>query len=190
MNSSSLVRTAARTAPVPLFGYGTLRLIDRADGHMDKGAWMWNTGHVMFFAAMVLLGGLAVAVRRRLPVRDFGNRLTANLAVIATLAGMVSFLWVIAGDLAPRFADAAPLPDPLSIAGNAVFMLGLLTLLVQLVRAGRAPAWSPVAVLLAFLLIPVNLNLIPVAAVLLFAGLLPLSGRGRLSGSGPRLARG
>ncbi|WP_432972330.1 hypothetical protein [Dactylosporangium sp. CA-233914] len=191
MTSSPLVRTSALAAPVLLFGYGALRLIDGLDGRHDKGAWMWNTGHVMFFAAMLLLGGLAVGGRRMLPFRDFRNRLAANLAVIGTLAGMVSFLWVIAGDLAPSFADAAPLAGPLQVLGPAVFQLGLLTLLVQLVRAHRLPAWSPVAVLFAFLMIAVTLDLIPVAAALLLAGLLPLRGRGAgLSGSGPRLARG
>ncbi|MER7274370.1 hypothetical protein ABT369_07945 [Dactylosporangium sp. NPDC000244] len=182
MTSSPLVRTGAVAAPVLLFGYGVLRLIDGLDGHRDKGAWMWNTGHVMFFAAMVLLGALAVGARRMLPSRDFGNRLASNLAVIGALAGTAAFLWVIAGDLVPSFADAAPLPGPLSIAGNAVFVLGLVTLLFQLVRAHRLPAWSPVAVLFAFLLIPVSLDLIPAAAVLLAAGLLPLAGgRARLS---------
>ncbi|WP_426503919.1 hypothetical protein ACPPVO_40720 [Dactylosporangium sp. McL0621] len=179
MTSSSLVRTGAIAAPVLLFGYGALRLIDGLDGHHDKGAWMWNTGHVMFFAAMALLGAFAVGVRRLLPFRDFRNRLAANLAVIATLAGMVAFLWVIVGDLAPRFADAAPLPLPLQIVGQTALVLGLVTLLVQLVRAGRAPAWSPIAALFAFLMIPVNLDLIPVAAALLFVGLLPLAGAQR-----------
>jgi hypothetical protein len=190
MTSSPLVRTGAFAAPVLLFGYGTLRLIDGLDGRHDKGAWMWNTGHVMFFIAMLLLGALAVGARGLLPFHDFRNRLTANLAVIATLAGMAAFLWVIAGDLSPSFADAAPLPDALAVPGNALFVLGLLTLLVQLVRAHRAPAWSPVAVLFAFLMITVSLDLIPLAAILLFVGLLPLSGRTRLGGSGPRLARG
>jgi hypothetical protein len=58
-----------------------------------------------------------------------------------------------------------------------MFVLGLLTLLIQLVRAHRLPAWSPVAVLFAFLMIPVSLDLIPLAAILLFAGLWPLPGR-------------
>ncbi|MFI5910284.1 hypothetical protein [Dactylosporangium sp. NPDC051541] len=189
MNSNSLVRTGALVAPVLLFGYGTLRLIDRADGRMDKGAWMWNTGHVLFFIAMVLLAALAIGARTRLPFHDFRNRVAANLAVVATSVGVLAFLWVIAGDLSPSLRETAPLPDALAIAGNAAFMLGLLTLLVQLVRAQKLPAWSPVAVLFAFLMIAVSLDTIPVAAILLFVGLLPLSGgRAPLSGSGPRLA--
>ncbi|WP_433044566.1 hypothetical protein [Dactylosporangium sp. CS-033363] len=179
MTSTSIVRTGAVLAPVLLFGYGALRLIDGLDGRHDKGAWMWNAGHVMFFAAMALLGALAVGVRRMLPFRDFRNRLIGNLAVVGTLAGMVAFLWVIVGDLFPSFADAAPLPVPLQIVGQAALVIGLVTLLTQLVRAGRNPAWSPIAALFAFLMIPVNLDLIPVAAVLLFVALLPLAGMRR-----------
>ncbi|WP_432825096.1 hypothetical protein [Dactylosporangium sp. CA-092794] len=176
MTTSPLVRTAALAAPVLLLGYGALRLIDGLDGGHDQGGWLWNAGHVMFFAAMALLGALSVGVRGLLPYRDFRNRLAANLATIAALAGTAAFLWVIAGDLSPAFADAAPLPDPLRIAGPLAFQLGTLVLLGQLVRARRLPAWSPVAVLFAFLMIAVNLDLLPLAAILLGAGLLPLAG--------------
>jgi hypothetical protein len=176
MTTSPLVRTGALAAPVLLFAYGALRLIDGFDGHHDKGALLWNAGHVMFFAAMVLLGAMAVGVRRLLPYRDFGNRLVANLATIAALAGTVAFLWVIAGDLSPSFADAAPVPDALQAVGPMVFQLGLLTLLIQLARARRLPVWSPVVVLFGFLLIPISLDLLPLAAVVVFGGLLPLSG--------------
>ncbi|MFD0576625.1 hypothetical protein [Dactylosporangium darangshiense] len=176
MTTSPLVRTGAIAAPVLLFGYGALRLIDGLDGHHDKGGLLWNTGHVLFFAAMALLGAMAVGVRRMLPFPDFGNRLLSNLATVAALASTAAFLWVIAGDLSPAFANAAPLPDALQIAGPAAFQLGMLTLLVQLVRARRLPAWSPVAVLFGFLMIAVNLDLIPLAAATLFAGLVPLAG--------------
>jgi hypothetical protein len=190
MTTTSLVRTGAIAAPTLLFGYGVLRLIDGLDGHRDKGALLWNAGHVMFFVAMALLGAMAVGMRRRLEYRDFSNRLLANLATIAALAGTAAFLWVIAGDLSPSFADAAGLPDALQVAGPIVFQLGLLTLLVQLVRARRLPAWSPVAVLFGFLMIAVNLDLIPLAAILLLGGLLPLAAgsagvpAGAVSGSG------
>ncbi|MGI5242595.1 hypothetical protein [Dactylosporangium sp. CA-139066] len=176
MTTSPLVRTAAVAAPVLLFGYGALRLIDGLDGHHDKGGLLWNAGHVMFFAAIALFGAMAVGVRRMLPWRDFGNRLAANLATVAALAGMAAFLWVITGDLFRSFAEAAPLPDALQNIGPALFEVGLLVLLVQLVRAHRLPAWSPVVVLLGFLLIPINLDLIPLAAATVFAGLLPLAG--------------
>ncbi|MFG2041229.1 hypothetical protein [Dactylosporangium sp. NPDC048998] len=179
MTTSPLLRAGALAAPVLLFGYGSLRLIDGLDGHRDKGGLLWNAGHVMFFAAMLLLGAVVVGVRRLLRCDDFGNRLAANLATVAALAGTAAFLWVIAGDLSSSFAVAAPLPDPVQVAGPALFQLGMLVLLVQLARARRLPAWSPVAVLFAFLMIAVNLDLIPLAAILLFAGLLPLAG-GRL----------
>ncbi|GAA2364288.1 hypothetical protein [Dactylosporangium salmoneum] len=174
--TTPLVRTGAVAAPALLFGYGTLRLLDGMDGHHHKGSLLWNAGHVMFFAAIVLLAAMAVGARALLPPRDFTNRLVANLAVVATVAGSLAFLWVITGDLNPGFPG---LPDALQTAGPAAFELGLLTLLILLVRGHRLPAWSPVAVLFAFLLIIVNLDLIPLAGILLFVGLLPLAGVGR-----------
>lgn len=181
MTSSTLVRTSALAAPVLLFDYGALRLVDGFDGQRDKGALLWNAGHVMFFAAMLLLGALAPAVRAMLRPAGFPGRLAANLATVAALAGAASFLWIIAGDLSPGFAEAAPLPGPLQALGPVLFQLGLLTLQIMLVRARRLPAWSPVAVLFAFLMIAVNLDLIPLAAVLLFAALLPLARTARRS---------
>jgi hypothetical protein len=175
MSTSPLVRAAAVAAPVLLFLYGSLRLLDGLDGHHDKGGPLWNIGHVLFFAAFVLLGALAVGVRRLLPPMASPGRRLANLATAGAVAGAACFLWVIAGDLSPSFADAAPLPDALQIVGPALFQLGVLILLVQLVRAHRLPAWSPLAVLFGFVAIAVNLDLIPLAAIMLFFGLLPLA---------------
>jgi len=98
-----------------------------------------------------------------------------NAATAAALAGAGCFLWVIAGDLSPALHDAAPLPDALQLIGPLLFQLGALTLLVRLAAAGRLPVWSPALVLLAFVAIAVDLDLIPVAAVLLGGGLAPLA---------------
>ncbi|MEV6931169.1 hypothetical protein AB0M46_42690 [Dactylosporangium sp. NPDC051485] len=183
--TTPLVRAGAVAAPALMFGYGTLRLLDGMDGHYHKGSLLWNAGHVMFFAAIVLLAAMAVAARALLPLRDVTNRLVTDLAVVATVAGSVAFLWVITGDLNPGFPA---LPDALQTAGPAAFQLGLLALLVQLVRGRRLPAWSPVAVLFAFLLIIVSLDLIPLGGILLFVGLLPLAGVARAANHGPRAA--
>ncbi|GAA3252464.1 hypothetical protein GCM10010532_100230 [Dactylosporangium siamense] len=180
--TSPLVRLGA---PVLLFVYGTLRLIDGRDGHHDKDGALWNVGHVCFLISFVLLGVLTVHGYRALrpapatPVR----RGVALAATAAGVFGAACFLWVIVGDLFPSFPA---LPDGLQIAGPALFQVGLLALLVLLVLARLIPVWSPVLVVAAFAAIGVNLDLIPVAAVLLFAGLL-LLGRSPRAVTSPAL---
>lgn len=56
------------------------------------------------------------------------------------------------------------------------FELGLLTLLVRLVVRRLAPWWSPVLVLLGFVPIAVNLDLLPLGALVILAGLVPVAG--------------
>lgn len=168
--TSPLVRLGA---PVLLFVYGVLRLIDGWDGHHDKDGALWNVGHVCFFVAFTLLAVLTVHVYRALrPVHVTpARRIVTPAATVAGVFGAGCFLWVIVGDLFPSFPD---LPDALQIAGPVLFQLGMLTLLVLLVLARLIPAWSPVLVVAAFAAIGVNLDLIPLAAALLFAGLMPL----------------
>jgi hypothetical protein len=106
------------------------------------------------------------------------TRTVASLATVSALFGVGCFLWVILGDLFPAFRDAAPLPDALEVVGPLTFQVGILTLLIVLVtaRPRRLPTWSPVLVLIGFLLFAVNLDLIPAGALLVLAGLAPLAG--------------
>ena len=170
-------------APVLLFVYGTLRLIDGSDGHHDKDGALWNVGHVCFFVAFTLLAVLTVDVYRALrPVHVTSARRNVALAAMAAgVFGAACFLWVIVGDLFPSFPE---LPAALQIAGPALYQIGMVTLLVLLVIARLVPVWSPVLVVAAFAAIGVNLDLIPLAAVLLFAGLMPL-GRSAHRVAGP-----
>ncbi|MEO3782827.1 hypothetical protein ABGB12_05850 [Actinocorallia sp. B10E7] len=164
----------AATAPVLLLLYGILRLVDGLDGDRGPGL-AWNLGHTFFLAAFVLFGVLIVGLRRL--VREAaGSRIVADPATAAGLIGVAGFLWVILCDLFERLEDAAPLPDPLYAAGPLLFQLGLLTLMVQLTaaRPRLLPAWSPVLVFLGFLLIAVNLDLLPLGAVFIAGGLFPL----------------
>lgn len=162
---------------VPLFMllYGVFRLIDGRDGDHGPGL-AWNIGHSFFFAAFLLLGALVVELRSLVHVDTARRAAAAGAAMVAGVFGAGCFLWVITGDLFPRFDDAAPLPEPLELVGPPAFQIGILTLLVMLVasRPRQLPAWSPVLVFAAFLLIAVNLDLIPVAALALMAGLAPL----------------
>ena len=174
----SLVRFSALAAPTLLLLYGLLRLIDGLDGDHGPGL-AWNLGHSLFLIGFVLLGALAVGMRQLVPSTSMLTRIVASLATLAALFGVACFLWVILGDLFADFHDAAPLPDALELIGPLSFQLGMLTLLVILAtaRPRRLPAWSPVLVLIGFVLFAVNLDLIPIGALLILAGLAPLACR-------------
>jgi hypothetical protein len=179
MSSNSVtVRRAARDAPVLLLTYGLLRLVDGLDGHRGPGL-AWNLGHLAFFAAMVLFGLLAVSLTRLAPpgsrLAPRGARRVATVATATTVFGVACFLWVITGDLSAGFRDATPLPDLLQAAGPLAFALGMLTLLGLLVAARRVPFWSPLLFGAGIVLITVELDLLPIGALLLLAALSPLA---------------
>ncbi|WP_236647409.1 hypothetical protein [Micromonospora sicca] len=172
-----MVTARGRDRVTLLFGYGVLRLLDGLDGHRDKSAWPWLAGHTLFLLGIVLFAVLVVGLRRLLLATSPRQRVLTDVATVAGLVGAAAFGWVILGDLFPGFADAVPPPDPVLIGGPALFELGLLTLLVRaaVVRPRPLPAWGPVLVLVGFLAIGVELDLLPVGAALVFAGLFPLA---------------
>jgi hypothetical protein len=173
-----MTRISAVAAPVLLFAYGILHWIDGQEGD-EKGGLAWNVGHTAFFISIGLFAVLAVDLRRVVRTVSPDRRLAAAVGTTATLVGAACFLWVILGDLFAGLRDAARLPDPLTVAGPLLFQLGMLTLLLLLViaRPRRLSAWSPVLVLLGFAAIAANLDLLPLAATLIGAGLLPLAAR-------------
>ena len=65
--------------------------------------------------------------------------------------------------------------------GPLLFQVGVLTLLIMMVtaRPRRLPIWSPLLVLVGFLLFAANLDLIPIGALLILAGLRPLATAGQ-----------
>lgn len=170
-------RFSALAAPVLLLLYGVLRLIDGLDGDHGSGL-AWDLGHVLFFIAFLLLGVLIIGMWQLVPAATVRQRIVAGVAMLLGMFGVGCFLWVIAGDLFASFRDAAPLPDALEMVGPLLFQIGVLTLLVLLAaaRPRRLPVWSPPLVLVGFLLFAVNLDLIPVGALLVLAGLAPLAG--------------
>jgi hypothetical protein len=182
-----LVRFCAVAAPGFLLLYGILRLLDGLDGRQDRGL-AWNAGHVMFFIAFTLLASLCVGLRQLVLPAGRSRRIIAGAATAAALFGAACFLWGIAGDVFARFHQAAPVPGPLQLVGPLLFQVGSLTLLVQLVtaRPRRLPVWSPLLVLLGFVLIAVNLDLLPAGALLILAGLAPLA----VAGNRPSAAAG
>lgn len=177
LTAPSQVRIAAVAAPVLLLLYGMLRLVDGLDGSYGPGI-AWDMGHTLFFVAFLFFGILLLGLGMFSAVATVRARLLAYPAMVAGLFGVACFLWVILGDLFPGLGDTAPLPEPLEMIGPLLFQLGLLTLLIMMVaaRPRRLAAWSPPLVFVGFLLIAANLDLLPVGALLVLAGLAPLAG--------------
>ncbi|GLW31845.1 hypothetical protein [Actinoplanes regularis] len=163
------VRRIALVAPVLLLLYGILRFADGLDGDRGNGP-LWTIGHLAFFVGMVLFGWLMLALRGMVPRP---GRLAA-IATVTGLAGVLCFLWVIAGDLSDGFREAAPLPAALEFVGPMLFPVGMLTLFGLLVAARRLPVWTPLLFGAAITAITVNLNLLPFAALAVLAALSPL----------------
>ncbi len=145
--------------PLFLLAYGLLRVVDGRDGFYGS-SWAWNVGHGFFLVAFLMFAALAWRLRG-----------VSVLAAVAALGGAAAFVWVILGDLFDALPD---LPDPLMIAGPLLFQVGMLTLLTVLAIRRIVPMWSPVLVLLGFVLFVVDLDLLPLGAVLLLGGLAPI----------------
>ena len=163
--AAGMIRTTAAAAPAFMLLYALLRVVDGLDGDRHNGP-AWDVGHVAFFIAFVFFGALVIGLRRVMPP----PRWLTEAATVSALLGVACFLWVITHDL---FA-AVPSPDFLQFTGPALFQAGLLTLLIRLVVAGRLPVWSPVLTVVGFAAVGVDLDLLPLAAVLIGAGLVPL----------------
>ncbi|MFI2712118.1 hypothetical protein ACH495_18540 [Micromonospora sp. NPDC018662] len=61
------LRPVAVAAASLLLGYGLLRLLDRLDGHRDKGAWAW---HTLFLFGVLGFGALIVGSHGLLRTRS------------------------------------------------------------------------------------------------------------------------
>ena len=137
------VRIAAIGAPILILLYGLLRLIDVMKGNQSHG-FNWNLGHVLFFIAFILFGGLTIELRKLVPGKSKPSKITAYLAMMASLFGAACFLWGILGDLLTYLNNVVPVPAPLKFVGPLLFQVGILGLLVMLVatRPRRLPIWS------------------------------------------------
>jgi hypothetical protein len=171
----SLVGSCALAAPALLFVYGLLRLIDGLDGAHGPGL-AWNLGHTAFLVAFLLFGVLVVGLRGRIHLPTRGHTVVATAATVAALIGVAAFVRVSLGDLFQQLDDAMPLPELFYVASPLLFEAGVLTLLVlATLLPPKLPVWSPVLVFLGFVPIAVNLNLLPLGALLILAGLAPLA---------------
>ncbi|GIF78056.1 hypothetical protein [Asanoa siamensis] len=175
------IRFAALAAPLLMLFYGIARYVDGLDGDRGNGV-AWDVGHTAFFVAFVLFAVLAVHLHRVVPVRARWQRHLRDGALVAALVGAAAFLWVTFTDLFP--AVPTGLPDAAMIGLPVLFQVGMLTLLGQLVAARRLPVWSPLVMVFGFVLIAVNLDLLPFGSVVILCGLAPLA-TGSLRPVGP-----
>ncbi|MDR8414128.1 hypothetical protein MTP10_36035 [Nonomuraea sp. 3-1Str] len=180
------VRTAFVAAPLLIFAYGAIRIVDGFDGEKGPGL-AWTTGHMAFMAALVLFVPIFWEMRRRLD-----RNALATTAVAAGFVGIACAFAQFAIDLVVGFAAAdhaamGPLFDQVkavpgvSLAvydgGPFLFYIAQFVLVTQLATRRQVRAWTPVLVLLDFTLPIIDRDLIPVGALLLLVSFVPMARR-------------
>jgi hypothetical protein len=166
-----------------------MRHIDGLDGFRGPGV-AWNIGHAAFLGAFILFGALSLAAKYAIASEPDWRKWLTNSAALLSLAGICLFIVVIVTDLFPQLERSIELPSPLKIVGPLAFQVGFVGLLILMAtsRPRLISPYSPVLGGLAFLLIGSNLDLLVLAAPLLFFALRPLravtpSLHGRRAGS-------
>src|SRR5215469_10329686 len=85
-------------APAFLALYGIAHLIDGLDGKYGPGI-AWTVGHIMFMAAMLTFGLVAVRLYQRVGLRTSKHQFIARLALALALIGTAVFIRVITIDI-------------------------------------------------------------------------------------------
>jgi hypothetical protein len=179
--------------PSLLLAYGCARLVDGLDGAHGPGP-AWTVGHGFFLVGLILFGVLMFGLRRLVPGSATPRRLLAAIACGLGALGIAAFVRVVVLDLAigsratdhadmarvsARIGNFPGVPEEVDDLGPMLFMVGLLTLLIQLalLRPRRLPWWSPVLAAAAFLAVTADLDLLPLAGLLFLVALTPLVSR-------------
>ncbi|MFI6500251.1 hypothetical protein [Nonomuraea typhae] len=178
------LRTAYLAAPVFVFAYGVIRILDGLDGSRGPGV-AWTTGHLAFLAALALFVPIFADMRRRL-----GGGALATASAVVGFAGLACLgaqfvIDIAAGFMAADKAGMSQVFDAVQAvpgvellvyqAGPALFYLAQVALVTQLALAGTAKFWTPILVTLDFVLPLVNKDLIPLAALCLLVSFVSLS---------------
>jgi len=168
------------TAGLLFVAYGIVRLVDGANGDHGPGL-SWTSGHLLFLLGMLLFGAVLILARAAVTRR----RALATVATVLGLIGVAAFVRVILVDLIVGFragnhaamsvvrGDYDRWPGnlgtypALQVLGPILFLAGLLTLAVLLTLEHRLTAWAPPLLILGFVLISANLDLMPVGGALL-----------------------
>jgi hypothetical protein len=127
---------------------------------------------------MVCFAVLAVLTPRLLlrAGRPFRNTLCV-LTAIAVVAGAVAFIWVILGDISTTIRDAVQVPALITTLAPPLLVVGLVLLSGQLAVAyhRRWWPWTPTLTLAGLIVISIDLDLIPIGAILLLLAFAPVS---------------
>jgi hypothetical protein len=168
------------TAGALFVAYGIIRLIDGANGDRGPGL-AWSSGHLLFLVGLLLFGVVLLLARAAVSRR----RVLATVAAVVGLVGIAAIVRVILIDLIVGFragnhaamsvvrddydrwpGDLGIYPT-LEVLGPILFLAGLLTLAVLLTLEHRLTAWAPPLLILGFVLISANLDLMPLGGALL-----------------------
>ncbi|MFC9969403.1 hypothetical protein ACFVH6_00715 [Spirillospora sp. NPDC127200] len=177
-------RIAFLGAPLLVSVYGLVRIADGFDGERGPGL-AWTTGHLAFLGALALFGVVLWEARRLAGGGTFATATTV-VGFAGIVFAMAQFAIDIAvgalatdhADMAGMFRDVRAVPGlDLAVydAGPALFYLGLLVAAVHLAVVRAVPAWSPVAVVFGVLASMVELDLLPLAGLLMLAAFAPLA---------------
>ncbi|GAA0924852.1 hypothetical protein [Nonomuraea longicatena] len=177
-------RLAFLAAPVLVFAYGAIRILDGLDGSYGPGL-AWTTGHLAFMAALVLYVPIFGELRR-MAGRGAVATVSAALGVVGVAVLLVQFgIDIVVGfmsedraGMSTLFGQIQEVPG-VSFAIYAVlpllFYLGQLALIVQLGVTRRIKPWIPVVFLVHMALPFVAKDLIAVSAAVLLISFVALS---------------
>lgn len=169
---TSLLTGSRIAIPALLLGYAVARWVDGRDGTHEPSL-PWDIGHLAFLATFAGFGLMMVALIRAVASLGGLRRGTSQVAGALGVIGVSLFVWVILGDLVPELEQAYALPEPAMAVGPVLFLIGLAVPLGFLAwtRPQQVPTLAPVAVVLAFVLLALSLDLLVPAALLFGYGL-------------------
>ncbi|MEV7391339.1 MULTISPECIES: hypothetical protein [unclassified Streptomyces] len=180
-----LMRTAFIAAPLCMLVYGTIRLSDP-----DHGPGLaWTSGHIALIVGVSLFGAVFLGLLRLSKPTTGAARLSAHVATLLGLVGVVAVITQGVIDLVVGFrADDRAGMDRLFediqshpgvmpavyTVGPMLFYVGLLWLTSQLAIQRRISVWRPALVVLGTATMAVSLDLLPLGGLLFCAALSPL----------------
>jgi hypothetical protein len=173
-------------APVLVFGYGMIRILDGLDGARGPGL-AWTAGHLCFLGALAMFVATFWQMRRMAGGGHFATAVAAlGTAGVVTLFAqfgidiVVGFLAADHAAMSDLFDRVQSVPGVSAVVyefGPYLFYIGQLLLAIQLAVAGRVRVWTPLLVAVDMTLPLVDKDLIPIGAVCLLISFLPLARR-------------
>ncbi|GAB2837062.1 hypothetical protein GCM10022221_40390 [Actinocorallia aurea] len=171
-------------APLLTTAYGLIRVLDGRDGERGPGL-AWTSGHLAFLAALALFAVALWEMRRRAGRGPFATG-TVVVALAGAVCAAVQFgIDLVAGALASDHAEMGELTDKVTsapgvelivyVVGPILFYAGLMVAACHLTAVGELPAWAAGLVVLSVLAAFASKDMIPVAGLLMAAGLAPLA---------------